>query len=560
MGLRRIMWAAAAAVLAAGLLLPAGMLASYFYGDPRFPEPMLTGAVFFRVGLIVSGAYMIALLLFTRLGDADDPGPALAKQNAWQRRVFIALLLVAAGLRLYKLGNGIWYDEMLTWVQYMPLGLGRIVSTFSDPNNHLLYSVLARISLSVFGESVWAFRLPAALFGIGSIAAIYYFARRVTSANIALFSAALLVFSYHHIWFSQNARGYSMMLFFTVISSSYLLDALRTNTPRRWLYYALAAALGAATHLTMAFVLVAQFAIWLFLMLRRAFAGQRWNGLFLGFIPLGLMMVQAYAFVLPGMLGGNLLNTGLQGSKIAWTNPLWALGEVVRGLQIGFAGGGVVAVSAVIFSVGFVWFLRHRPAVAVLFAVPVVLGIVLMVSIGYTLFPRFFFFAMGFGVVIVMQGAAQTGAFLSHLLHVPARRAALLPLLLCAGIVASQLPSLRWVHLRKQNYEDAIALVQKQMQPGDTVAAVGIADFPLNKYYRLGWETVMNNQELTRLEGRKKTVWLVYTMPLHAKVSYPGILARIGKDYELVKSFHGSLHGGEVVVARMRPSGVGQGN
>jgi Dolichyl-phosphate-mannose-protein mannosyltransferase len=110
----------------------------------------------------------------------DGPGPALALG---------AILAGAAALRFHALDTGLWHDEIL-----------------------ILYTVLARLSLGLFGDGCWVLRLPAAVFGIASVGALYGLAREVTDRGEALLTAALLAFSYHHVWFSQNARGYTGLL------------------------------------------------------------------------------------------------------------------------------------------------------------------------------------------------------------------------------------------------------------------------------------------------------------------------------------------------------------
>ena len=84
-----------------------------------------------------------------------------------------------------------------------------------------------QIAGAIFGDGPAALRLPAVLFGVASIAALYLFARRVTTVREALVAAALMTVSYHHIWFSQNARGYSALLFWTLVSSWLFARALR---------------------------------------------------------------------------------------------------------------------------------------------------------------------------------------------------------------------------------------------------------------------------------------------------------------------------------------------
>ena len=86
-----------------------------------------------------------------------------------QRLPILALLAAALLLRLYRLNDGLWYDEIGTWIRYMHLPLAKIPTVYGSENQHYLFSLLARASLLIFGESNWAFRLPAALFGVASI-------------------------------------------------------------------------------------------------------------------------------------------------------------------------------------------------------------------------------------------------------------------------------------------------------------------------------------------------------------------------------------------------------
>ena len=64
--------------------------------------------------------------------------------------ILVALLGAASALRLYDLGNGLWVDEILTYVNYMKMPVGQIMTTYDDQNQHLLYTILARASCWIF--------------------------------------------------------------------------------------------------------------------------------------------------------------------------------------------------------------------------------------------------------------------------------------------------------------------------------------------------------------------------------------------------------------------------
>src|SRR5262249_24105119 len=154
-----------------------------------------------------------------------------------------------------------------------------------DQNNHLLYTLLARLSFLIFGESVWSLRLPAVLFGVGSIWAVYLFSCQVATWKEGLLSAGFLAFSYHHVWFSQNALGYTALLFWTLLSSWLIVRAWREAKVELWLMYGLTTALGLLTHITMAFVVVGQGIAYLVSVYDSGKGKRRekWLGGFLGF-------------------------------------------------------------------------------------------------------------------------------------------------------------------------------------------------------------------------------------------------------------------------------------
>src|SRR5262249_32005312 len=159
------------------------------------------------------------------------------------------------------------------------LPIGQIITSYDAQNQHFLYSVLAHVSFLIFGENGWSLRLPAVLFGTGSIWALYLLGREVANTREALLSAALLTFSYHHIWFSQNARGYTGLLFWTTLASWLLLRAMREARPELWLLYAVAAALGVYMHMTMLFVITGHFIIYLIevSIRRKGICPDRWS-------------------------------------------------------------------------------------------------------------------------------------------------------------------------------------------------------------------------------------------------------------------------------------------
>ena len=98
----------------------------------------------------------------------------------------------------------------------------------------MLYSVMAHGSIRLLGEQPWTLRLPAVFFGVVSIPALYFFGRMLTTNREALFACALMAVNYQHVWFSQNARGYTGMLLWTLLSSIFFLRCAHGGNRRDW--------------------------------------------------------------------------------------------------------------------------------------------------------------------------------------------------------------------------------------------------------------------------------------------------------------------------------------
>ena len=69
-----------------------------------------------------------------------------------KQAIFILLIITFLGgiLRLYRLGEGLWLDEITTYLKYARLPFMEIVTKFDSENQHFLYSILAHISIQIF--------------------------------------------------------------------------------------------------------------------------------------------------------------------------------------------------------------------------------------------------------------------------------------------------------------------------------------------------------------------------------------------------------------------------
>ena len=487
------------------------------------------GPALFRWLLALHGRLLLVLAV-RRSGRGVD---ATRDRLPLPWKALLILSLAAFVLRVIRLDTGLWLDEVFAHVGIFRQPFGTVVSSFTTQNQHMLYSILAHFSLRVFGESAWAIRLPGVLFGVASLWALYLLGRRTIGARGAWLACALMTVSYHHIWFSQNARGYTGLLFFALLATWLWLEAQPAGGWRWWLAYSFACFLGAWVHMTMVFVVVSHALVWLFA------PKKNWKRPIGAWLLCGTMTFQVYALALPEFFSGALGETSLPSE---WVSPLWLLKESFRNLRMAFAGAAVVVLGAAIAAAGWLDIFRRERATAAIMALPAILGGAMMIALGHNLWPRFFFFSMGFGLLVVVNGAVK----------VPRERVGLALVLLL--IVASAITVPRCYALPKQDFAGARDYVERSRTSGEIVVATGLAASVYRSYYAPAWAATKTDAGFEELVRSGNLAWVVYTLPIQLRAWQPRTWEAVQRDFEVVKAFPGTLGGGEVYVCRRRPA------
>ncbi len=481
-------------------------------------------------------------------------------RSSWALSNRVALLgltlivAVGAGLRIYGLNSGLWYDEIVTLVASVRHPLSSIVTHFPGNNDHPLYSVFARLTIVVFGEQPWALRLPAVIFGIASLPMLYVFGTRVTSRVEALSATALLAVSYHPIWFSQNARGYTLLLFCALLATNLLLIGMRDNYRAAYVAYAVVSALGAYTHLTMVLVTVAQAGVVGCHLLGRhrgRIILRDWFNPAIGFFLAALLTLILYAPVLFDVQ--SFFGQKSVGASV--TTASWALWETLRGLQLGYMTSGALLVGGLLFVAGCWSYLRQSPILLALFVAPgaVLLGVAILLH--RPIFPRFFFFLAGFALLIVVRGAWVIGEWAAAripIVFLREDRRRLLPGVVIAGLILLSMLALpRLYRFPKQDYGRALRYLEANAGPGDLIAIAGAGTaFPYRSYFGRPWRRIGNGADLTKLCRRYKRVWIVYTFQMYLEQLEPNLMHEMRRNCVLVKTFPGTVPGGSIAIRR----------
>lgn len=135
--------------------------------------------------------------------------------SKWQWLLLLLATAVAAALRLHDLGTwSLWIDEAHTWRDAtMPLG-GENGFLRSDRALYPLtfLAVRALLSLGWIGPDEYSLRLPFAVVGILTVPLLALCGRRLVGVHAAVLAACLLAVNPWHVFWSQNARGYVLVV------------------------------------------------------------------------------------------------------------------------------------------------------------------------------------------------------------------------------------------------------------------------------------------------------------------------------------------------------------
>jgi hypothetical protein len=455
----------------------------------------------------------------------------------------IAVVGVAVALRIPGLNSSLWIDEIFSLLDSFRGGLAQIVTVFPGDNQHPLYAVLAHLCLALFGESPWAIRLPAVVFGVATVPALYWLGSMVLSRREGLVSALLLSVSYHHIWFSQNARGYSALAFLTVVSTACLIRGLRGGPKSSFAWYAVTAALGCYVHLTMVFVVIAHAFVWVtssWLATERVGKPVFTSAPGLGFVGAGALTLALYA---PVFLQVQHFFVNKPSQLLGVSTPGWALVEGLRVLAMGIGGGSAVlgalliVAGAAFFVIGSWSLWRQAPLPLGLFVMPAVVTILGALVARGTMYPRFFFSLIGFGVLIVVRG----------LVVVSRGRDRWMASLAGLAVIASLASLPLNYRYPKQDFDGARRWIDARNASREPVASVGTSTSEVfRRYLGVSWETVVSGPMLHDLRAAGP-VWVVYTFPRYIDRA---LVDQLQAECPVQAVFPGTVGGGDIIVGR----------
>jgi len=180
-------------------------------------------------------------------------------------RVFWLLLGVTAlgaVLRFATLGaQSYHHDEIVTASRVLRVGFGHAMDAvgFSESAPPLYYA-LAWLWTQVAGTGEWGLRSLSAIAGVATIPVAFLVGRELRGQRAGLLAAALVAVNPMLLWYSQEARAYSLLCLFCALSLLYCVRAMdrEGEGKRDFVLWGVFSALALATHYFAVFPLIAE--------------------------------------------------------------------------------------------------------------------------------------------------------------------------------------------------------------------------------------------------------------------------------------------------------------
>jgi hypothetical protein len=194
---------------------------------------------------------------------SDRNTPRTRPSRVQTRAALFALLVAGSFLRFSTIDSrGLWVDEAVT-IHQTTRSLGFAIASQIDDIHPPLFHILTWAWIRVWGAGEVAVRSLSTLFGIAAILAAAWVGTLLFDRRAGLLAACVVTFSPFHIWYSQEARMYSMLFFFSLMSLGFFALAIKRNRLRDWFGYAVMTACGMFVHYFFLFLVAGEAAYFL---------------------------------------------------------------------------------------------------------------------------------------------------------------------------------------------------------------------------------------------------------------------------------------------------------
>lgn len=399
---------------------------------------------------------------------SNSSAPALTKPsllaNFISQRCLMLFLITTAGvfLRLLYLGKkSFWTDEGASFVIAHQHWADFWHTIFTHEANASLYYFILHFWLHL-GNGEFVIRLLSVLAGVATIPIVYLLGKQIYDQSTGLVAAALLAVHPAHVAYSQEARGYSFVVLFAVLSVYFFVRAMQGTATHSWFWYAITTVLAVYCHSFAVLLIAAQLASLVFMPARE-----------IPWLRLIVSLAAVAVFTGPLLL---LISSQNQG-QWAWL-PKFGFREFLH-LMTFLTGNGVRLFLYVLFWIAVVaaWLgdsrrrsaQSWREALTITWLVVPILVVSIAALARPMLAPRFLIFCIPAVVLLAGRGISVA----------PYRKPATAAVLLLIALSAASLRT--YYRTPKEDWRGAARFVLSAARPGEPIV---LWDSPAFAYYR----------------------------------------------------------------------------
>lgn len=385
--------------------------------------------------------------------------------------ILTIIVTIGAALRIYHIDyNSIWLDEAATYVHSLTLSGIFDYTSSVDYFNPPLFFLFEFVMIQIAGASEWGLRFFPALFGILTIPAAYLMGKEFHDKYTGLITAIIFTFSPFLIYYSQEARAFSMLLFLCTILMYTFLKAMKSNDRKDWIAFGIVAAVTFATHFYGA----------VFIAILVLFAAVRYRNN----IKELLYGLTGLLLVLPLIL----LTVLLYFQRVSVGAPTYGLQgmNVIAGTLTqlsGFAGGYAGVIFLILISLGSIWLIfKDKERAFLLFWIIAATFIVSIIASSHIpILPRYMIFLM----IPFSLAIASLYTPLANLTSGGTKHLALIALFLVAfGLLGIPFYQTYYTTYYKEDWRGIGKDLSFDTKPGDVIIPLpAYIDMPLSIYY-----------------------------------------------------------------------------
>lgn len=303
------------------------------------------------------------------------------------------ILFIGTILRLISINQSLWLDEA-TSALVAKMSIYDISTKFLPGDFHPpLYYLLLKYWSNIFGTSEVALRTPSIIFGVATIYLVYLIGKKIFNKNIGLLSSLLLATSGLHVYYSQEARMYSLAAMLVSASIYLFLE-------KKWFLFSV----------TLIYIGMTDYVSLLILPIFFILDYKNWKRILISFLPL----FTVFAIWMP--IFNKQISAGLAQEGSNWWNILgiptlknialipvkFILGRI--DFDNKFVYGAIIVVTMFVYGINILWRpLKKQPYKLLMYwlIAPIFLGIILSFKIPTLSYFRFLFCLPAFYLLVV---------------------------------------------------------------------------------------------------------------------------------------------------------------